>query len=133
MVPLLSPETVLISVWKRRVPRLSRLPSGQQNHSVLRLPVYVPWNVMALSVTASISNWGTVVKSSAVGCTHGALDGLGGGRTCTVTVSAVLSCAPSLTTSENTRSVRTVGAVKDGAAVAAPVSVTVSPPVCVQA
>ena len=67
------------------------------------------------------------------GCTHGALDGFGGGRTRTVTVSATLSNCPSFTTSENTRSPSTDGAVNDGVAVFAPLSVTDAPEVCVHA
>ena len=70
------------------------------------------------------------------GCAHGALDGFAGGRTRTVTVSATLSCDPSLTLSENTRSSRTEGAVKVGDAEfhddpGASVSVD-PPPVCLQ-
>ena len=91
---------------------------------------------MVLSVVSTTTNrsrapgaWNEA--SAGFGCTHGALVGLSGGRTRTVTVSATLSNNPSLTTSENSRSVRTVGAVKVGVAVVAPLSVTVGPPVCV--
>jgi len=90
---------------------------------------------MELSVTVSSKNQSPALSqfsSAGFGCTQGALDGLGGGRTRTVTVSAGLS-APSLTVSENTRSVRTVGAVKVGACAVVLLSITVSPPVCVQA
>ena len=74
-----------------------------------------------------------IVAPAGAGCAQGALVGLAGGRTRTVTVSAGLPNVPSLTLSENTRSVRTEGAVNDGVAVAAPASVTACPPVCVQA
>ena len=74
--------------------------------------------------------------SAGFGCAHGALVGFGPGRTRTVTVSAILSRTASLTTSVttsvNTRSVRTDGAVNLGDAVAAPLSVTDTPPVCAQ-
>ena len=77
---------------------------------------------MLLSVTLTLSRreppWNAVPAGA--GCVHGALDGFGGGRTRTVAVSAALSATPSLTTSVNTRSVRTEGAVNDGAVVVAP-------------
>ena len=90
---------------------------------------------MEVSVTPETTYWFSgmpaKVSSAGFGWAHGALDGLSGGRTRTVTVSATLSNCPSLTVSANTRSVRTEGAVRVGVAVVAPVSVTASPPVCV--
>ena len=112
------------------------MPSGRQNHSWMTLPPEcVPRKLMELSAVAVTTNR-PVASVPAVGCTHGALVGFGGGRTRTVTVSAALSFAPSLTTSVNTRSVRTDGAVNVGDAEfqdepGASVSAEL-PPVCVQ-
>ena len=64
---------------------------------------------------------------------QGAMVGLSGGRTATETVSAVLELVPSFTTSENTRSLRTEGAVKLGIWAVVSSRVTVAPLVCVQA
>ena len=63
------------------------------------------------------------------GCRQGAESGLSGGCTSTVTVAGPLSLVPSLTTSWKTRSVRTLGAVKLGVVVFAPLRVTSTPPI----
>ena len=114
------------------------MPSGRQNHSDVMFDWLVPRNVMTLSVVPVTTNSSVAVKlpPGNVGCTHGALDGFGGGRTSTVTVSASLSSSPSSTVSENTRSSRNAGAVKVGDAEVHDdpgASVTAGPPVCVQA
>ena len=128
MCPLAPPVTFC--------PSVSRVPSGRQNQKLYRaVPAKNPRNEMLLPVTVWSIRLSPPVNDApgGAGCTQGALDGLAGGRTRTVTASATLSCVPSLTVSENTRSVRTEGAVKDGAAEAASSSATVSPAVCVQA
>ena len=122
----LPPETSWSSV--------SRVPSGRQNQKLFRAALSpVPRNEMELSSEVTLSSREPPQNAvpAGAGCTQGALVGCGGGRTRTVTVSARLSPTPSLTTSENTRSVRTEGAVNDGVAVSAPLRVTDTPAACV--
>ena len=134
MVPLARPVTVSVWVLSTFWASVVRVPSGRQNQKLYRAaPAKNPRNEMVLSVTVSPTRLSPPVNPvpAGFGCAHGALDGFGGGRTRTVTVSAALSCTPSLTTSENARSSRTDGAVNVGRCAVALLSVTVGPPVCV--
>ena len=93
---------------------------------------------MVLKVNEVSPTLGKVIRLAVTTATpvrgaQGTLAGFSGGRTNTVTASAALSLLPSFTTSENSKSVLKVGAVKVGIAGFVVSSVTVGPPVWVQA
>ena len=74
-----------------------RVPSGRHSQKPYRdvVPTRTPRNEIELSVTVTSRNRSKATESQSpssagFGCTQGALDGFGGGRTRTVTLSGAL-------------------------------------------